>query len=166
VVRGARANANIGLIPSAVGGSALREWEPGAPHYTAAVQRTMTAAKRGTLRAILWHQGEADSNDENLARTYGSRWRVFMSKLREDLGTPHVPVVVGQLGLFLSAQRYPQAHVVSGQLAMQAESFPRTAFVPSGALVHKGDEVHFDSPSLREFGRRYAHAFLMLDEKW
>jgi hypothetical protein len=26
--------------------------------------------------------------------------------------------------------------------------------------------LHFDSPGLREFGRRYAHAFLMLEPEW
>ena len=42
----------------------------------------------------------------------------------------------------------------------------RVAFVSSQGLTHKGDVLHFDSPSLREFGRRYAHAFLMLDADW
>jgi hypothetical protein len=34
-----------------------------------------------------------------------------------------------------------------------------TAFVASDGLVHNGDRVHFDSASLREFGRRYANAY-------
>ena len=35
-----------------------------------------------------------------------------------------------------------------------------TAFVGSEGLVHKGDKVHFDSASYREFGKRYAAAYL------
>jgi Carbohydrate esterase, sialic acid-specific acetylesterase len=38
----------------------------------------------------------------------------------------------------------------------------RTAFVSSDGFQHKGDKVHFDSPSLREFGRRYADAYFKL----
>jgi hypothetical protein len=34
-----------------------------------------------------------------------------------------------------------------------------TAFVDSDELTHKGDQVHFDSKSYRELGRRYFAAF-------
>jgi hypothetical protein len=40
----------------------------------------------------------------------------------------------------------------------------RTAFVTSEGLSHKGDDVHFDAASMREFGRRYAKAYLALSE--
>jgi hypothetical protein len=39
-------------------------------------------------------------------------------------------------------------------------------FVASDGLKDKGDFVHFDAASQREFGRRYAHAFLQLDPGW
>jgi len=38
--------------------------------------------------------------------------------------------------------------------------------VSSAGLRDKGDSVHFDTPSLHEFGRRYAYAFLALDPTW
>jgi hypothetical protein len=56
--------------------------------------------------------------------------------------------------------------MVNEQLAQLAVNGTRVAFVSSQGLTHKGDVLHFDSPSLREFGRRYAHAFLMLDADW
>ena len=37
------------------------------------------------------------------------------------------------------------------------------AFVSAEGLAHKGDKIHFDSASYREFGRRYAAAALQLD---
>jgi len=43
---------------------------------------------------------------------------------------------------------------------------PRSAFVSSAGLGHRGDELHFDAAGFREFGRRYAHAFLGLDASW
>ncbi|HKO95071.1 MAG TPA: sialate O-acetylesterase, partial [Polyangiaceae bacterium] len=39
---------------------------------------------------------------------------------------------------------------------------PFTAFVPSDGLAAKPDNLHFDAPALREFGRRYAVTFLAI----
>ena len=43
-----------------------------------------------------------------------------------------------------------------------ARSVAGVAFVSSKDLMHRGDNLHFDSPSQREFGRRYAAAYLEL----
>jgi len=159
--------AKIGLIPAAMGGSALDEWKPGGKLYTDAVRRAKTAMKNGRLRGILWHQGEADANKLELVRSYQTRWLEVMRSLRAELGD--VPIVVGELGQFLYAREkndYPMVRLLNEQLAQLAVNGTRVAFVSSGGLNHKGDVLHFDSPGLREFGRRYAHAFLMLDPNW
>ena len=39
---------------------------------------------------------------------------------------------------------------------------PHTAFVSAEGLRHKGDKVHFDAASYREFGKRYAEAYAKL----
>ena len=61
----------IGLVPSAVGGSPIASWEPGGYHkstdthpYDDALERARIALKWGDFKAILWHQGESDSNAE------------------------------------------------------------------------------------------------------
>lgn len=157
----------IGLIPAAMGGSALDEWKPGGKLYSDAVRRAKAGMKNGKLRGILWHQGEADSGKLELIRSYQQRWLAVMAALRAELGD--VPIVVGELGQFLYTREkkdYPLARLMNEQLALLAVSGSRVAFVSSEGLKHKGDELHFDSPSLREFGRRYAHAFLMLDAGW
>ena len=43
-----------------------------------------------------------------------------------------------------------------------AAAVPRCAWVSSEGLNHRGDQLHFDSPSLRTLGRRYAEAFFKL----
>jgi hypothetical protein len=146
----------IGLIPAAMGGSSLQEWSPGGPLFTNAVERTKAAG--GRLRGILWHQGEADAV-AGLESTYAERWMVVMNALREAVGD--VPVVVGELGRF-----NPKYAAVSEQLASLVVRYPRVGFVSAGGLKAKADGVHFDAPSLKEFGRRYAHAWLMLTENW
>lgn len=143
----------IGLVPAAFGGTSLDEWRPGGELYTTAVARARTAMQRGTLAGILWHQGEADSSPEKAA-TYAERFANFISQLRSDLGAPDVPVVVGELG------RYRPRHAVLNEVLAQLPArVPRCAFVSSEGLVDKGDNLHFDTPSLHEFGRRYARAW-------
>jgi hypothetical protein len=152
--------ATVGLVPCAFGGSALWEWMPGEKHYVEALRRARGAlAAGGRLRGLLWHQGESESTDESRARGYGANWLRFVSALRQELSAPDLPAVVGELGRFVRA---PFAGVVNEQLAWLPLRAPRTAFVPSEGLHHKGDDLHFDSASLREFGRRYAQAWRMI----
>jgi len=165
----AHPGAAIGLIPAAFGGSALDEWKPGSTHYSEAVRRTKAALKDGRLRGILWHQGEADSKDEALARSYRQRFETFIRQLRADLGAPDVPVVAGEIGRFYhdrpnDAAKY--ATVVNEQIASIPETVPHSGYVSSEGLKDKGDATHFDTPSLRELGARYAAAFLKLDTGW
>ena len=166
VLAAANPSATIGLIPAAFGGTSLEQWKPEGKLYADAVRRARFAMKSGRLRGILWHQGEADATAQ-LAPTYRDRFAEFISRLRADLDAADVPVVVGELGEYLMAdERHVYARVVNEQLALIPLKVPHSGFVSSAGLVHKGDGVHFDSPSVREFGRRYAHAFLSLDPAW
>jgi hypothetical protein len=55
--------------------------------------------------------------------------------------------------------------LVNAQIAALPEHAPLSAVVSSSGLTHKGDQLHFDSPSLRELGRRYAQALIELTRK-
>jgi hypothetical protein len=157
--------AAIGLIPAAMGGSSLAQWAPQGELFGDAVRRAKAARKSGVLRAILWHQGESDSAQEADARSYRDRWTKIINALRQELGATDVPVVVGQLGEFLLPDR-PLSGLVNEQLATIPLTVPLTAFVSSARLADQGDRIHFDSAAYREFGRRYALAFLSLDSSW
>ena len=65
--------AEIGLVPCAVGGSALNEWLPGAHLYVEAMRRAKIAQKEGEIKAILWHQGESDADIGKLEASYNER---------------------------------------------------------------------------------------------
>ncbi len=155
-------DATIGLIPCAVGGTPLSRWMKGGDLYAQALERARLALKNGTLKGILWHQGESDSGNDQLANTYGERLAQMVKELRADLGAGEVPFVAGKLGEFLKREdkdgkksRWP---AVNDQIAAISKTIPRSAAVSSAGLQHKGDVVHFDTPSLREFGNRYAEA--------
>jgi len=156
VVADARPHATIGLVPAAFGGSALDEWQPGQLHYVEAVKRAREAMKRGRLVGILWHQGESDVDPAKTA-TYAVRFQKMIAQLRADLDASDVPLVVGELGRFR-----PQNTGMNAVLAALPKTVPHCAFVSAEGLVDRGDKLHFDTPSLHEFGRRYAAAWLAL----
>ena len=59
----------IGLIPCAVGGTSISNWQPGVMHqqtisypWDNMKERLAYALQFGELKGILWHQGEEDSN--------------------------------------------------------------------------------------------------------
>jgi hypothetical protein len=159
VLANARPGTRIGLVPAAVGGSSLEQWQPGGNLYNQALARLRMALKSGTLVAILWHQGETEANKADRAANYATRWVTMMKQLRTDAGAPRVPVVAGELGEFL---KRPYAHVVNAQLDSLPDLLDNVAVASAKGLQDRGDGLHFDAASQREFGRRYARALLML----
>ena len=162
----AEPDVTIGLIPCAVGGTPLSRWMKGGDLYEKAVARTRKAMHDGTLKGILWHQGESDSKQEETARTYGDRLADMVTDLRDDLGMGEVPFVAGHLGQFVTspnhAGKYAYSQVVEDHLTALPGRVPCVAVVESTGLAAKQDELHFDTPSLREFGTRYAAAMQRL----
>lgn len=147
----------IGLVPCAVGGTRLKRWSKGGDLYEEALRRARIAARDGTLRGILWHQGEGDSGSRETADTYGRRLAEMIADLRSDLQMPELPFVVGRLGEFFVAGRDTEAvRTVDEALKTIAGRVPRAACASAEGLKHKGDGVHFSAEALRRFGRRYA----------
>ena len=155
----------IGLVSCAVGGTPLKRWVRGGDLYANAVKRIRIAMVDGTLAGILWHQGEADSKVESDATTYGDRLAKMIHDLREDLNATNVPFVVGEIGQFndqRTTKFTPYFHVVNDSLMKIPTHVPLTGCAESKGLTDKGDHVHFDSPSQRELGKRYAEIMLKL----
>ncbi len=148
----------IGLIPCAVGGTSLDEWNPNGALFSNAVTRAREAMKHGTLAGVLWHQGEADSKAQQVA-TYAARFAAMIAQLRLQLNAEQVPVVMGEL-----VRTRPASATFNAALPAISAKVPHCTWVSSEDLIDGGDRLHFDSASLRTFGKRYAAAFLKLQE--
>lgn len=158
-------NITIGLIPCAVGGSPIDTWKKGVFYeptmsypWDDAVRRAHAALKAGVLKGILWHQGESDSTEE-LAPAYQGKLHDLILRLRRELNAPDVPFVAGQMGRFTGAPWNEWRETVNRAHRDLPKHVKHTAFVSSEGLTDKGDKVHFDSASYREFGKRYAAAY-------
>lgn len=153
----------IGLIPCAVGGSALSQWEAGGELYDQAVKRTLKAMESGTLRGILWHHGETDATLMRASQTYGDRLAAMIPRLRSDLHSSDVPLVVGQLGDFVVANpSYLFAAAINHDTREIPDRVKRTACVDPHGLSHRGDRIHFSREAVEELGKRYALAIEQL----
>ena len=164
-------NVTIGLIPAAVGGSPIDAWQPGVYYeptkshpWDDAIARARVAATSGTLKAILWHQGESDATPD-LAPGYEAKLHDLIARFRTALDAPDVPFIVGQLGQYPDVPWDSSRRTVDAAHRTLPGKVRRTAFVSSDGLVHGGDKVHFDTASLRELGRRYADAYLSLSTR-
>lgn len=159
----AQPGVTIGLVPAAVGGTLIEWWLPGAQRhlFEDAVARARLAQQTGTLKGILWQQGESDSYGDRPAH-YRERLLILLNALRTELGAPNVPVVIGGLGDFLKPVK---AKDVEAALKAVAGEVPHAAFVPASTLGHIGDQLHFNSAAARDNGQKMAEAMLALQSK-
>lgn len=148
----------IGLVPAAVGGTSITLWVPGAydsitkTHpYDDAMARIKEALRYGVLKGICWHQGEANSGSFAQSPTYITQLETLIKRIRTELQAPDVPVVVGELGYFRLAFTNFNA-----MLHQVPDSIAQCGVVSAQGLAHKGDNLHFNTASARELGKRYA----------
>jgi hypothetical protein len=160
----------IGLVPAAVGGSPISAWEPGAWYqetnsrpWDDALERVRFAMPSGELKAILWHQGESDSNGES-APLYQERLRRLVQRFRDELDDPDLPFLIGGLGCFPERPWNQWRATVDSAHRALPNVLPRAAFISADGLAHKGDTVHFNSEAARELGRRYANAYQQISD--
>ena len=161
---------SVGLIPCAWGGSPISELNKGSAVYKNAMARISFATKRGTLKGVLWHQGESDSVNPTLASSYGGKLMQLIADIRQDSGVDNLPFLIGNLAEFYGTYKDHSGRInlidqIRQTLKETAEKVPHAAFVPSTGLTSPDKNmVHFDRKSLIEFGKRYAQAYLALEE--
>lgn len=142
---------SIGLVVNAKGGSKIEQWKKGAGFYEKTMERVKEALKTGTLKGILWHQGESDEKNEN----YLNELKILIENLRSDLGAPNLPFVAGEIN---------NVPLINGLYAKLPSTVPNTA-VASAQGLKAMDRWHFDADSMRMLGTRYAEAMMQLQKK-
>lgn len=154
------------LVSNARGGTSIHEWVKGTEYYNEAVRRTRAGMKFGTLRGILWHQGETDYRQvlrqatpearAEALEAYFKVFRQFITDLRGDLDAPAVPFVAGQLN-----KGFPG---FNERLLRLPGELPDTYVVTSESLETR-DDSHFDREAVEKLGRRYAAVILRLRKR-
>lgn len=146
----------LGLVVNARGGSSINSWMKGAKdnYYDEALSRIRQAMKFGTLKAIIWHQGESDSNDPT---TYMLKLQELIANLRKDLNDTKLPFIVGELAEWRMSGT---SEAFNKMLRTVPKHIPYSYCVSSKELVPLINESdpHFSADSQIILGRRYAEA--------
>jgi len=157
----------IGLIPCAVGGSSTADWLSDSIYNGVRLKSNLTdkltwAMKYGTVKGIIWHQGESDATAAKLP-CYKENTEALFKYFRDVAGDPELPIVAGELGLFPGVEKnrleYLQINEILSDITGED---PDAMLVHSFGTTPKEDNVHFDGPSQRMMGKRYALAWLSL----
>jgi hypothetical protein len=147
----ANPKAMIGLVVNAKGGSSIEQWGTDKKFYQDIIQRAKAAQKTGTLKGILWHQGESNSNQPE---AYLTLLKALVENLRNDLGTPKLPFVAGEI---------KEGEKINAEIAKLTGAVPHTGVASSKGLKTM-DRWHFDAPSMITLGERYASEMLDLQK--
>ena len=156
-------NIEIGFVATAVGGTEIARWIPGGDLFENAIRQTKLALESvsgAELSAVLWHQGESDCNCEERASKYFDRFIAMVAEFRSLLNQPSLPFIIGELGRFV-VEHEPSIFYTS-IVESHAKAIPLiqpAALVSTDGLLDRGDNLHFDSSSLHELGRRYYAAY-------
>ena len=153
-------NVQVGVICSAQGGSSIEHWEKERVQdpklYAESIRATQLAMNAGgELKGICWHQGEA--NSKRVAK-YSEQLKVLVNNFREDLGDADLPLVFSQI-----AQWGEPGAEFNAMIVKQPEGIANTACVKTDELSGF-DKWHFDSPSQRKLGQRFADLMIELLE--
>lgn len=150
----------VGLIVNARGGTSMKEWLKGDPldYYGSALARAKDAMKWGTIKAILWHQGESDVSAANRG-AYLDRLKKMTNDFRIDLGISDLYIVVGELGSWRDTGQSKTYKLFNDNLRTIATHISNSGWVSSEGLSPlNGDKAdpHFDRESCLVLGERYA----------
>jgi len=160
-------NVKIGFIPCAWGGAPIEQLEKGTAIYKNAMERITYAKEAGTIKGVLWHQGESNTVNEELANSYENKLHRLIKNVRKDIKIKKLPFVVGDLANFYGIGR-TEKHIkgiitVRNVLRTLPNKVKNTAFVESTGLSWEGDgHVHFDRKAYIELGKRYEQEYSSL----
>eukprot|EP00252_Welwitschia_mirabilis_P024764 TRINITY_DN7458_c0_g1_i3.p1 TRINITY_DN7458_c0_g1~~TRINITY_DN7458_c0_g1_i3.p1 ORF type:complete len:244 (-),score=36.42 TRINITY_DN7458_c0_g1_i3:55-786(-) len=152
-----RENARIGLVPCAIGGTAIREWERGSLLYNNMISRTNEALKNGVLRAILWYQGESDTLSEDTANSYKENLEKLICDIRSDLKQPNLLFI--QVAVNMEDQA-PPGFVNKVREAQLSISMPNVYTVDAKGLLLLLDNLHLTSEAQLQLGKMLANEYI------
>ncbi|KAF3618478.1 putative carbohydrate esterase [Capsicum annuum] len=146
----------VRLVPCAMAGNKISEWQKGTFLYNQLVKRAKAATLQecGVISAMLWYQGESDTVRLSDANVYKGKMQQFFTDLRSDLGLPELLII--QVALASGGKHYTE-------IVREAQLNPEIANVVTvdakGLQLHK-DNLHLTASSQVFLGHMMADAFM------
>ena len=158
-------NVSILLIPTAVGGSSIQQWLGDSTFRDVKLmsnfkEKVKIGKRYGTIKGVLWHQGESNSGDDESIRLHPERLTELFKIFRNITHIERLPILAAELGAFSSNNKGWQAINAAVKEVVQKDG--NAALIQTQDLKNKGDNVHFNSEGQRAMGERFARAFLKM----
>ena len=156
-----RTGVPIGLIPTAVGGTSLWQWDPALKTKgRESLYGNMLAQFEeagGRVRGMLWYQGEADTRPDRVEQ-YLERFRDFVAAVRSDLQSPDLPIYTVQLSrhVITPSDRTDGTWSALREVQRQAAREIENVSMVSGIDLRLVDSIHVDTDGLKTLGMRFA----------
>ncbi len=153
----------VGLLPCAYGGKRMDLLKKGSGLYNGVLAKCKFAQETGTIKGILWHQGESDAFNEDRCKVYEERLHEMIAALRKDLGIPDLPFISGEI----SVKNYPKDNPVQAANRALPQKVSSTGWVRTDDLTFCDGKksVHFDRKSLVKMAHRYCDAYEKVVDK-
>ncbi|MED6159212.1 hypothetical protein PIB30_040234 [Stylosanthes scabra] len=151
-----RVESPLGLVPCAVGGTAIKEWARGEELYENMVKRSKESVKeddKSEIKALLWYQGESDTSSEEDAEAYKVNMENLIHNVRQDLNLPSLPIIQVAIG---SGSEYME----KVREAQKAIDISNVICVDAKGLQLKEDNLHLTTEAQVQLGQMLAHAYL------
>lgn len=120
-----------------------------------------------TPTGIIWMQGESDAlSDQAAAQAYRNNLYELMTEIRQSLGAPALPVVIGQIRSGENAEgetilRF-QDEVRSAQASFVEQDVCAELSTITDAVEMQADGLHYTSEAYLQMGRAFAESALRL----
>ncbi|KAL9141480.1 hypothetical protein ABFS82_14G106800 [Erythranthe guttata] len=147
----------VGLVPCAVGGTAIKEWARGQHLYENMVKRSKAAAAGGgggEIRAVLWYQGESDTASQQEVDAYKVNMETLIHNVREDLNLPSLPII--QVAIASGDAKY----IEKIREIQKGIELPNVVCVDAKGLQLKYDNLHLTTEAQVQLGHMLAQAYL------
>ena len=119
------------------------------------------------VRGIVWMQGEADAKHETAAKDYARMLRLLKTRLEQDLKTPNLPLVYGQvlpyapaLARFVARDMVRAQQMAADHRSGKPEAIPGAWMVPTDGYKLNPDRVHYNADSQWRLGDSFAKTML------
>jgi len=167
-------NKHFVIIKYAVDGSSLLDWSPNwtykkaqitgnanfGPLYKKFMERIIqiTGGKKINFLAMLWMQGETDSETLEAGKQYYKNLSVIISNLRSDLNEPNLPVFLGHINPPLGGS--PAVGIVREAQEKISQNIRNVYLVNTNNLQKLNDDVHYNTEGQLELGIRFSRSLI------
>lgn len=164
------------LLPCASGGvgfSTNPGWSPDGGLYDDLVKRcahVMDSYPGSTVKAVLWHQGEADSYGSDAGHRYQRQLDTLITDIRRNIGIgdAELPFILGQFVQGGVLKTHATAATIDAVICDTPNRLPGTAVVRNVGLtsnddmLNDGDTNHFSAAAQIDMATRYFDSYLHL----